>query len=205
MSVLIELSMMPAAKRPHPPALLPEGEGRYAGANRLSAICANTHSRGFTLIEMMVVMLILGLIVTLIAANSAPDPRTVLRFEAERLAQLLDLAASESRMSAIPIAWTSDGVSYRFWRWREATGWAPVVDSDTLRARALATGAAITRVHNENLRAAETLRLEFNPYVQMMPFAIEMTFADARYGIYGDAVGNVRARAGVGDGAVAAR
>ncbi|MDP1716865.1 MAG: type II secretion system protein, partial [Burkholderiales bacterium] len=44
--------------------------------------------RGFTLIEMLVVMLIMGLLVGLVATITRPDDRALLRIEAERLAQL---------------------------------------------------------------------------------------------------------------------
>ena len=63
---------------------------------------------GFTLLELLVVLLIMGLFAGLVGALAQPDERALLRFEADRLAQLLDLAAEESRLTGKPIAWTAD-------------------------------------------------------------------------------------------------
>ena len=58
--------------------------------------------RGFTLIEVLVVLLIMGLFVGMVSAIVRPDDSALLRVEAERLAQLLDLAAAESRLTGNP-------------------------------------------------------------------------------------------------------
>ena len=72
--------------------------------------------RGFTLLEMLVVVLIMGILAGTIGARMQPGDRDLLRVEAERLAQLLELAAQEARISGAAIVWTSDGSHYRFWR-----------------------------------------------------------------------------------------
>ncbi|MFZ1909313.1 MAG: prepilin-type N-terminal cleavage/methylation domain-containing protein, partial [Burkholderiales bacterium] len=82
--------------------------------------------KGFTLVEMLVVLLIMGLTVGLISANVAPDDRELVRIEAERLAQLLSLAESDSRLSGASLGWTSDGSSYRFWRIDDNGVWSSV-------------------------------------------------------------------------------
>ncbi|HVJ25381.1 MAG TPA: prepilin-type N-terminal cleavage/methylation domain-containing protein, partial [Burkholderiales bacterium] len=75
--------------------------------------------RGFTLIELLVVLLVMGLAAGLIGALAQPGDGTRLRVEAERLAQLLDLAATESRLTGKPLAFTAERSTYTFWRWRE--------------------------------------------------------------------------------------
>ena len=65
-------------------------------------------SRGFTLIEMLVVLMIMGLFIGLVSTITRPDDRAVLQLEAERLSQLLDFAASEAQLSGKSIAWTAD-------------------------------------------------------------------------------------------------
>jgi type II secretion system protein H len=69
---------------------------------------AAPNDRGFTLIEVLVVLMIIGLFVGLVSAITRPDDRAVLRLEAERLSQLLDFAAAEAQLTGKSIAWTAD-------------------------------------------------------------------------------------------------
>ena len=48
----------------------------------------------------MVVVVIMGMIVGLVSVLVEPDDRSLLNVEAQRLAQLLDLAAAEARVSS---------------------------------------------------------------------------------------------------------
>src|SRR4051812_43869935 len=93
---------------------------------------AHRNDQGFTLIEMLVVLLIMGIFVGLVSTIAQPDDRALLRVEAERLAQLLDLAATKSRLTGRPIAWTVDGPGYRFWQFNEDTYWTEVRDDDAM-------------------------------------------------------------------------
>lgn len=149
-------------------------------------------ARGFTLIEMLVVVMIMGLFVGLVATIARPDDRGMLRAEAERLAQLLDLCAAESRLSAKPIAWTADGPSYRFWQFADDTGWSEIRDSDTLRERTLPQGMAVAGLRVENMRPRDTMRLEFTPYGEIPSFKIEMSLGAERYDVAGSPLGEIR-------------
>ena len=157
-------------------------------------------TRGFTLIEVLVVLTIMGLFVGLVSAIVRPDDRGLLRVEAERLAQLLDLAAAESRLAGKSIAWTADGPGYRFWRMTgdaEASAdgsaqWTEMRDSDLLRARTLPQGMMISGLQVENTRAHGAMRLEFAPYSQVLSFTIEMSLGAARYAVAASPIGEVR-------------
>jgi len=149
-------------------------------------------SRGFTLIEVLVVMLIMGLIVGLASAIVRPDDAGLLRVEADRLAQLLDLAASEARLSGNSIAWTADATGYRFWRKTGDGEWSEVRDDDQLRARTLPHGMVIAGLQIENMPAGGTMRLEFVPYRAVLSFAVDLSLGTARDTVSGDPVGEVR-------------
>ncbi|MDO8312725.1 MAG: prepilin-type N-terminal cleavage/methylation domain-containing protein, partial [Sideroxyarcus sp.] len=84
-------------------------------------------NRGFTLIEMLVVLLIMGLLAGLVSTISQPDDRARLRVEVERLAQLMNIADTESRLTGKSLAWTADGPGYRFWKFSEDSGWSEIV------------------------------------------------------------------------------
>jgi len=69
---------------------------------------------GFTLLELMVVIVLAGILVSLVTINIAPDPRQQLQREAQRVGQLMALAADESRITQQPIVWEADLLGYRF-------------------------------------------------------------------------------------------
>src|SRR2546421_1428402 len=148
-----------------------------AKATMLISAPGISNKRGFTLIELLVVLLVMGLAAGLIAVTAQPDDRTRLRVEAERLAELLDLAATESRLTGKPLAWAAERANYRFWRSSDG-GWLEA--DETLRARNLPAGMAITG-----------LRIEFDPYVPVT-YELQMSLGGARYAVVGSPLGEVR-------------
>jgi general secretion pathway protein H len=146
---------------------------------------------GFTLIEMLVVLLIMGLLVGLVSAVAQPDERAILRGEVERLAALIDVAVTESRASGQSIAWTSNGGGYRFWRFSESAGWAEIVDDDLLRARTLPVGMTILNLRMDGLRPAEKLRVEFNAWGAALSFSVDMTMGAAQCTLDSSPLGEV--------------
>lgn len=155
------------------------------------------HECGFTLIELLVVLLIMGLCAGLVGAIAQPDDRVRLRVEAERLAQLLDLAAVEARLTGKPIAWTAgptpEGAQYRFWRWREDAGWSEARD-ESLRARSLPSGMAISDLWIEATRPPGGMRLEFGADGSLA-YDFQMSLGAARYAVVASPVGEVRIHA----------
>jgi general secretion pathway protein H len=154
--------------------------------------------RGFTLIEMLVVLMIMGLFVGLVSAITRPDDRAVLRLEAERLAQLLDFAAAEALLTGKSIAWTADASGYRFWRSGDDANWAEIRDSELLRARALPQGVAVSGFRVENMRTQGPTRLEFAPQGSSLAFNVAMSLGTERYAVTGSPVGDVRVVPGEG-------
>ncbi len=147
---------------------------------------------------------IMGLFVGLVSVIVRPDERGLLRVEAERLAQLLDLAAEESRLTGRSIAWTADGRGYRFWRASGDTGWIEARDDDLLRARTLPQHMMISGLRVENGPAQGAMRLEFSPYGgAVLAFTVEMSLGAARDTVAASPIGEVRVlpRAGESSGA----
>lgn len=146
--------------------------------------------RGFTLVELLVVLLIVGLLVGGISVSSLPDDRARLRIEADRLGRLLELAADESRYTGKAIAWSADERGYRFWRLLEP-GWNEILDHDQLRARALPPDVTLTGIWAENLRSQGPMRLEFAPH-STFAYSLEMSLGSERYTVTASPIGVVR-------------
>lgn len=72
--------------------------------------------QGFTLIELMVVLVIIGIASAAISLSIKPDPLHLLRKDAERLSQLLQVAQAEAHADGRPITWRGDAKGFRFSR-----------------------------------------------------------------------------------------
>jgi general secretion pathway protein H len=158
---------------------------------------------GFTLIEMLVVVLIMGLLIGLVSVVARPDARGLLRIEAERLAQLIDLAAAEASLTGRAIGWSAVDSTYRFWRSLDGAAWTEIRDNDLLRERTLPGGMTVSGLRVENMRREGALRLEFAPYVPPLFFTIELTLGTDHYIVRSAAGGSARALAGGSDSAPA--
>jgi general secretion pathway protein H len=141
---------------------------------------------------MLVVMMIIGLFVGLVSVITRPDDRAILGLEADRLSQLLGLAATEARLTGRAIAWTAEESGYRFWRYSDDADWLEISDSELLRSRILPQGMVISDFRVENMRPQGAMRLEFSPHGLSLAFSIGITLGTERYEVAGSPVGDVR-------------
>jgi general secretion pathway protein H len=149
-------------------------------------------AQGFTLIEMLVVLMIIGLFIGLVSAVTRPDDRAVLEVEAQRLATLLDFAATKSRLTGKSIAWTAQTGDYRFWQYQEDSGWSEIRDNDLLRARTLPDGMAFSDLSIESMRPPGAMRLEFSPYGPELVFSIEISLGAEHYFVSATPTGDMQ-------------
>ncbi len=154
--------------------------------------------RGFTLVEMLVVLMVMGICLGLISVNIAPSERDLLRVEAERLAQVLDLAAEEARITGKSIAWTAEEAGYRFWRLGADSEWSEIRDSGLLRARSLSPGMTIADLRVDAIRARSLKRVEFLPGGVALAFTIDLSLGTEHYAVAASPVGDIRVSAGTG-------
>jgi general secretion pathway protein H len=119
---------------------------------------------GFTLIEILVVMAIIGVLSVVIVLAAAPDEAAHARTEARRLAALLELALGETRASGQSIAWSPSPDGYTFLRKGEDGEWQAFPADSPYRRRSLPAGVSLGAVQldAQPLRPGE--RIVIMPY-----------------------------------------
>jgi len=93
-------------------------------------------NQGFTLIEIMVVLIIMGIVLSLVTLSVGNGGQTQLQQEAQRLASLLTLASQEAILQAkeFGVAFTPEG--YHFYEW-QGQKWQALNNDDLFHLRTL--------------------------------------------------------------------
>jgi len=83
---------------------------------------------GFTLLEMLVVLVIAGILAGIASMTLTRNPRTDLREEGQRLALLFESAEDEAQVRGTPLAWEANNHGYRFLE-HNADAWSTLHDT----------------------------------------------------------------------------
>ncbi|HMC46290.1 MAG TPA: GspH/FimT family pseudopilin [Caballeronia sp.] len=146
---------------------------------------------GFTLLEMLVVLVIAGLLVSLASVKLTRNPRTDLNEEAQRLALLLESAGDEAQVRARPIAWLPIEGGFRF-TIRTEDGWRPLRD-DLLRQRRWEGGVTgVTVQYAGTDKSAE--RVVFGTEAIDTPMEVTLVSASGSVTIVGTGNGRYQVR-----------
>ncbi len=155
----------------------------------MPAIAARRAARGFTLVELMVVMVIIGITLGLVSLNAIPSPQQHLQNEAQRLALLLQLARDEAIVRNRLVAFEADGERYRFLV-RNETRWDPVAGDDLLRERAFKNAPVSLLIDPPAAGAGNPLRITFGREPVDKPFLLTLASGDAHVAIRADGIGH---------------
>lgn len=147
---------------------------------------SGTGIRGFTLIEVLVVVAITGIVLAVAAVNLFPDQRQLARREAAMVALEVEHARDAAWFGGRPMSVTFDDARLRTWRLADET-WQP----DPSRDRALegTTRVAGLFVDGQELKLDE--RLVFLPDGLGVPFRVSLEVRGLRWAIDGDAAGAI--------------
>jgi general secretion pathway protein H len=106
--------------------------------------------QGFTLLELLVVIVVLSIAAGLIVVRSTPGDSNYLESDAKKLAQLLRIAQQESLLKSKDIRFVAGDEGYAF---EEFTGsrWVPVTTEPLLRPRQWDNGPFKVTLINEGL------------------------------------------------------
>jgi general secretion pathway protein H len=156
-----------------------------------------TRADGFTLLEVLVVVFIIGIVLSFAVISIRDNPSDRVETEVRRFATLVTLAAQEAVLQSREIAVEVGDESYRFLVLEE-NAWVESND-ELLRARTLPEGMRITisvegeRGKDNGMKTKTDPRIYLLSGGEMTPFQFLITLDAARvsYGVSGDALGRL--------------
>lgn len=162
-------------------------------ATRLPCLLSSRKTcRGFTLLEILVVMAIMVSLIGLAVVKLDDNGERVTRKQAEELAIRLEAARDEAVYAGQPLAFSSDGLGYKFWRGDTARQqWFAISGSDDIAPRTFVRNVRIIRQIVSGQERPLGDRLVFNADGLADPFLLVLEGGDFRIGVEGDALGRV--------------
>ncbi|PCE22325.1 type II secretion system protein GspH [Paraburkholderia acidicola] len=142
---------------------------------------------GFTLLEMMVVLLIVGMLIAVVTLMPSRNRRTDLTEEAQRLASLLESAGDEAQVRSAPVSWQPMGGGYRFAQRAEDGKWQPMTD-DLFKPHRW--GAEVTAVSIRYTDGAAVSRVVLGTESMEVPVTIALSSGSTQVLVVGTGIGN---------------
>ena len=176
----------------------PHFEPNFNAAMRPSAFCdtvrladmrAVTTMRGFTLLELLIVLVIVGITLGMISFKGLPDDRQILLSDAQRIALLLQLARDEAIVRNRPLAFEAEAGGYRFLIRDEGT-WQVIEQDDLLRERKFKKSPVILFMSPSTADPTAPIRIIFGREPVDKPFTLTMSLGEQQVAIHADGIGH---------------
>ena len=145
---------------------------------------------GFTLVELMVVMVIIGITLGMVSLNALPSPRQNLENEAKRLALLLQLARDEAIVRNRLVAFEAGSDSYRFIVRNDENSWDQIVGDDLLRQRPFKNAPVTVLLDPPGAGTGNPMRITFGREPVDKPFLMTLIAGDNSVRVRADGVGH---------------
>ena len=158
---------------------------------------------GFTLIEVLVVIVILSISISLVVVNFTRDEQSLLEEDARRLALLLEFARDEAIVGGQPLAWTANLEGYTFARKPRGGRWQQVDADGMLVSRRWTQRSKLAGLRIAGVASAAGEPLVFTTSGINLPYEIVLAAGSWRVTLAGDYAGKVRVTRSIKDAAAA--
>ena len=143
----------------------------------------------FTLIELMVVMVIIGVTLGLVSLNALPGQQQSLQHEAQRIALLLQTARDEAIVRNRQVAFEATDQHYRFLVLNDQQ-WKVIDDDDLLRQRPFNNSPVTLMIEPASVNRGSGLRINFGREPVDKPFVLTLAAGGSRVLIRADGIGH---------------
>ena len=149
----------------------------------------NRPNRGFTLLELLVVLVVVGILLGMVSINAIPNKKKALLDDAQRVALLLQLAREEAIVRNRPVAFELDSEQFRFYV-RGNDSWQLLTDNDLFRERNFQKSPLVITMQPALARTELPLKIIFGREPVDKPFVLTLAYEDASVSIQADGLGH---------------
>lgn len=148
-----------------------------------------TNPAGFTLLELLVVLVVVGVMLGLVTLNSLPNKQQALQGDAQRITLLLQLAREEAIVRNSQVAFELGSEHYRFYV-RSNDKWTLLTDNDLFREREFKNSPVVVTMLPNPKETALPLKIIFGREPVDKPFTLTLSYENASVSIHADGVGH---------------
>ncbi len=148
---------------------------------------------GFTLVELLVVLLVMGIATALVTLSLFESERSRGQRQVERLAEALEHAALAAQWRGRSILWQMQDQSWHFQtevRGAEGSPWSPIADEPQLAAQTMDSAFRLAFFQRAGQVRAQA-RLLFATHGINEPFELRLELGEHAWRLRGDALGRV--------------
>ncbi len=150
---------------------------------------SSSFETGFTLLELLVVMVIVGITLGAVSFNAMPSDRQVLLKDAQRIALLLQTARDEAIVRNHPVAFEAEADRYRFLLF-EDNRWHPLENDELLRERVFKHAPVTFLIDPPSVEHNPPLHIIFGREPVGVPFDLTLAVGADQAVIHADGIGH---------------